>query len=167
MGDIDELKIEWASLELFASTDLDLGRIDVVFLALGINKRQGELGSDQWDIRTQLQQIWNTADMVLMTVGEHQCLNLVKTVLDVMEIRQNQIDARLLFFREQHTAVNEQNVSVVFDHIHIASDFAQATQRNDTHRSLAVFRRRNQAIDLSGDIVLLLRTRTTLRRRLV
>ena len=36
--------------------------------------------------------------MILVTVGKHQSLDLVETVLDVVEVRQNQIDTRLLLF---------------------------------------------------------------------
>ncbi len=150
VGHVHEFEVERADLELFASLDLDHRRVDAVFLALRLDEGERQLGADQRDVRTELEQIRHGADVVLVAVGEHQRLDLVETVLDVVEVGQDQVDARLFLFREQHAAVDEQDVAVVFDHIHVAADFAQAAQRHDAHGALAVLRRCDQHVVLLG-----------------
>ena len=144
VGHVHEFKVVWAHLELVAALDLDKRRIDVVLLALGLREGQCELGTDQWNVRAQFQQVRYATDVVLMTVGEHQSLDLVETILDVVEVRQYQVHARLLLFRKQHTAVDEQQVAIVFDHVHIAADLTQTAQRHDAHGALAVLWRGDQ-----------------------
>ena len=73
----------------------------MVFLALGVHEGEGQLGADQRDVRAQLEQVGHAADVVLVAVGEHQGVDLVETVLDVAEIGQDEIHARLLLFREE------------------------------------------------------------------
>ena len=144
VGDVDEFKVERAHLELVAAGDLHLGGVLVVFLALGVHEREGQLGADQRDVRAQLEQVGHAADVVLVAVGQHEGVHLVETVLDVAEIRQDEIHARLLLLGEEHAAVDEQQVTVVFDHVHVAADFAQAAERRDAHGALAVLRRGDQ-----------------------
>ncbi len=144
VGDVDEFEVERTHLELVAAGDLHLGGVLAVFLALGVHKGKSQFGTNQWNIRAQLQQVRHATDVVFMAVGEHQGVNLVETVLDVAEIRQDEIDTRLLLFREEHAAVDKQQVTVVFDHVHVAADFAQAAERRDAHGALAVLRRGDQ-----------------------
>ena len=144
MRDVHELKIERNDLQLVTTLDLNQSRIDAMLLALGFNESQRELGTNQRNVGAELQQIRHAADMILVAVGKHQSLDLVETILDVVEVRQNQIDTRLLLFGEKHTAVDEQQVTVVFDHVHVAADFTQAAERRDAHGALAVLRRGDQ-----------------------
>ena len=126
VGDGDEFEVERADLELVASLDLHHGGMLVVLLAFRLNEGEGQLGADQRDVRAQLEQVGHAADVVLVAVGEHQGVDLVETVLDVAEIGQDEIHARLLLLGEEHAAVDEQQVTVVFDHVHVAADFTQA-----------------------------------------
>ena len=150
MRDVHKLKIERTNLQLVAPLDLNQSRIDAMLIALGFNESQREFGTDQRNIRAKLQQVRHAANMILVAVSEHQSLDLVESILDVMEVRQDQINTRLLLFREKHTAVDEQQVAVVFDHIHVAADFAKATKGHDTHGALAVLRRSDQHVILLG-----------------
>ena len=148
MRDVHKLKIERTDLQLVASLDLNQSRIDAMLLALGFDESQRELGTDQRNIRAKLQQIRHATDMILVAMGEHQSLDLVETILDVMEVRQDQINARLLLFREKHTAVDEQQMAVVFDHVHVAADLTKTAKRHDAHGTLAVLRRSDQHVIL-------------------
>ena len=148
MGHGHEFQVERADLELVAPLNHGHHRVDAVFLALGLHEGQRELGADQRDVRTQLEQVRHAADVVLVAVREHQRLDLVQTVLDVVEVRQNQIHARLLLLGEEHAAVDEQDVAVVFDHVHVAADLAQTAERHDAHRAPAVLGRGNQAFGM-------------------
>ena len=144
VGDVDEFEVEGTHLELLTAGNLNLGGVLVVFLALGVHEGEGQLGADQRDVRAQLEQVGHAADVVLVAVGEHQGVDLVETVLDVAEIGQDEIHARLLLLGEEHAAVDEQQVTVVFDHVHVAADFTQAAERRDAHGALAVLRRGDQ-----------------------
>ena len=167
MRDVDEFKVERAGLELVTPGDLDLRRVDVVLLALCLRKGKGELGADQRDIRAKPKQVRHAADMILMTMRKHQRLDLVETILDIAEIGKNQIDAGLLLLREEHTAVDEQQVAVVFDHVHVAPDLAQTAKWRDAHRALAILRRGDQHRVLlgRGGLRCALRVATTGSRR--
>ena len=144
MRDVHEFQVERADLELVASLDLDERRVDAVFLALGLNEGEGELGTDQRNVRAELEQVRHATDVVFVAVGEHERLDLVETVLDVVEVRQDEVHARLLLFREEHAAVDEQDMPVVFDHVHVAADLTQTAERHDAHGALAVLRRGDQ-----------------------
>ena len=85
--DVHEFQVERADLELVASLDLDERRVDAVFLALGLNEGEGELGTDQRNVRAELEQVRHATDVVFVAVGEHERLDLVETVLDVVEVR--------------------------------------------------------------------------------
>ena len=146
VGDRHELQVEGAHFELVAALDLNLRGLKMMLLALGVNEPQGQLGADQGDVRTQLEQIWHAADVVLMPMSQHQGIHLIQLVLDVAEVGQNQIHARLLLLREEHATVDQQNVAVVLDHIHIATDLPQTPQGDDTHGALTVLGRRHQTL---------------------
>ena len=118
----------------------------MMLLVLGIHKPQSQLRTNQRNIRTQLQQIRHTPDMILMPMRQHQSIHLIQLALDITEIRQNQIHPRLLLLRKQHPAVNQQNMAIVLDHIHITADLTQTTQRNNTHGTLAILRRSHQTL---------------------
>ena len=84
--------------------------------------------------------------MILMPMRQHQSIHLIQLALDITEIRQNQIHPRLLLLRKQHPAVDQQNMGIVLDHIHITADLTQTTQRNNTHGTLAILRRSHQTL---------------------
>ena len=78
---------------------------------------------------TQLEQERYRADVVLVRMGQHQCLHLVEAVLDVAQIGQDQVDAGLVVAREQHPAVDDQESAEMLENRHVAADFADAAQR--------------------------------------
>ena len=141
-----ELQAEGAHLELVAALDLHLPGLKMMLLALGINKPQSQLRADQRNIRTQPQQIRHPADMILMPMSQHQSIHPIQLILDIAEVRQNQIHARLLLLRKQHAAVNQQNMTVILDHIHIAANLTQTPQRDNTHGTLTILRRSHQTL---------------------
>ena len=52
------------------------------------------------------QQVRHSADMVLVAVGEHQADHIAQTLTDGVEARQDQVDARMIILRKQHSAVD-------------------------------------------------------------
>ena len=87
--------------------DLDEHRLDAVLAAFGGDQRQRELRADDRDVATQLEQVRDGADVVLVRVREHQRLDVVEAVLDVAQVGQDQVDAGLVVAREQHPAVDD------------------------------------------------------------
>ena len=106
--------------------------------ALCLYECQGQGGAVERNIWPLAQQVRNSANVVLMAVGEHERIHLVQAWANVGEVRQNQVNAWLLGVREENTAIDEQQVAVVFDGVHVAADFAQTTESDDTHAAATV-----------------------------
>src|SRR5699024_5371520 len=81
-------------------------------------------------------------DVVLMPMGEDDGLDIVDAVLDVREIRQDQIDARLRILGEEHAAVDDQQFAAVLEDRHVATDLADPAERDDPQAVLRQLRRR-------------------------
>ena len=73
----------------------------------------------------------NRPDVVFVGVRQHQRLDVVEPVFDVSQVRQDQVDARLVVGREHHPAVDDQQPAEVLENGHVAADFADSTQRGD------------------------------------
>ena len=65
------------------------------------------LRPDQRDVVPQPQQERDRADVILVRVRDYQRLDLVQPVLDVGEVRQDQVDPWLVGLGEQHPAVHD------------------------------------------------------------
>ncbi len=73
----------------------------------------------------------DAADVVLVTVGEDDALDVVETVPDGREVGQNQVDSGLLLLGEEHSAVDDQQAASVLEDRHVAADLAETTERGD------------------------------------
>ena len=69
--------------------------------------------------------------MVLVRVGQHQRLDVVEAILDLTQVGQDQVDARLVVAGEEHAAVDDQQPTEMLENRHVAADFADAAQRGD------------------------------------
>jgi hypothetical protein len=70
-----------------------------------------------------------------MPVGQNYADNIIESVTDVAKVRQNNVNARLVFLWEQHSTVNDQQLAVYFEHGHVSTDFTDATEGNDAQDS--------------------------------
>ena len=66
-------------------------------------------------------------------MGEHDRLDVVEPRRDVLEIRQDQVDAGVMVLGEEHSAVDDEKAAVVFDNVHVPADLAEAAERNHAH----------------------------------
>ena len=64
-------------------------------------------------------------------VGQHDRLDVVQAVGDVVEVRQDQVDAGLVGLREQDAAVDDEQPPAVLEHGHVAADLTEPAQRDD------------------------------------
>ena len=105
---------------------------DAVLLELGLHQGKGEFGSVDRDVRTTLEQERHRTDVVLVAVGQQQGLDSRQlVVVEVVQVRQEQIDAGMVVLGEQDAAVDEQQFPVDLVAGHVAADVAQPSQRDD------------------------------------
>ena len=90
---------------------------------------QGELRADDRNVGPQLEQERNRPDVVFVRVRQHQRLDVVEPVFDVTQIRQDQVDARLVVGGKHHPAVDDQQPAQMLENRHVAADFADSAQR--------------------------------------
>ena len=108
-----------------------------MFLQLRLDQGQGQLGTHQGDVGAQAQQVRDGADVVLVAVGQDDGHDVIQPVLDVGEIRQDQVNAGLGFLGEEDAAVDDQQLAVDLEDGHVAADLPQAAERDDPQGVLA------------------------------
>ena len=109
--------------------NFDEYRFDAVFPALRSHQRKGELRTDNRDVRPQLEQKRDRADVVFVPVGHHERIHLVETVLDVPQIGQDQVDAGFVVIGEQHATVDDEQSAEVLENGHVSADFVDTAER--------------------------------------
>ncbi|GAA3216401.1 hypothetical protein GCM10020256_18670 [Streptomyces thermocoprophilus] len=134
--DRDELAVEGADALAVPLGHLEGVRADPVLLELGLDQGQGQLGADQRDVRLLAEQERDTADVVLVPVGEHDALDVVEAVPDGREVRQDQVDSGLLLLGEEHSAVDDQQTATVLEDRHVPADLTEAAERGDPQAPL-------------------------------
>lgn len=139
--DRDELAVERAEALAVALGDLQRVRTDAVLLELRLDEREGQLGADQRDVRLLAEEERDTADVVLVAVREHDAVDVVEAVPDGREVRQDQVDSGLLLLGEEHSAVDDQQATVVLEDGHVAADLTEAAERGDPQAALRELRR--------------------------
>src|SRR5690606_38963864 len=118
-----------------------LHRLDAVLGEFRVEQRQGELGTDEGDVPPLAQQVRHRADVVLVGVRQDDGLDLVEPVSDVLEVGQDQVDARLLGIGEEYPAVDDQQAAGVLEDRHVPADLAQPAQRDDAQAATWQLRR--------------------------
>lgn len=156
MVDGDEFEPEGFSVVPVAGLDMNQLRRDPVFLELGCDERQSELGANEGNIGTFSQQVGNPADVIFVAVSEYDADNVSQAVSDGGEVGKDDINAWLVLFREEDTTIDDEQFSAVFEDCHIAPDFTESSQwcdpkasRFECGRSGECTRRRSQRMGLS------------------
>ena len=133
----DELELERPEDQPVAGRHLVVhGLPQPVLAQLAVEQGEGELGPDERDVLALAQQVRGRADVVLVAVGEHERLDVVEAVTDVGEVGQDQVDARVVVLGEQHPAVDDEQPAVVLEDRHVATDLAEAAERDDAQAAL-------------------------------
>ena len=109
-----------------------------MFFQLALNQSQRQLCSIDRNIDF-LQEIRQTANVVFMSVRQHDATHLVPICFYIGEIRNDNINARHITVWKRQTAVQNEHIVAAFKHGHILSDFVQAAQRNNPNRCPANF----------------------------
>ena len=79
-----------------AGLDLHVHRGDPVLGELAAHERERQPRADQRDVGPLAQQVRHGADVILVRVRQHERLDLVQPALEGGEVRQDQVDARLI-----------------------------------------------------------------------
>ena len=110
---MDRLNGEAAERDLLARADLmeDRAGRKAVLLELVLDKTNRQLGGVDRHIEF-FEQVRQTADVVLVTVGDEQALDAVPVLEHVGEVRDDQIDTEHIGIREHKAAVNEDHVAL-------------------------------------------------------
>jgi hypothetical protein len=95
-----------------------------------LDQSKRELRADQRDVGLVGEQVGHRADVVFVTVGEHDRLHVVEPVDQRPEVRQDQVDAGLLHVGEQHAAVDDEQLAVVLEDGHVAADRPEPAERD-------------------------------------
>src|SRR5215471_16255591 len=75
------------------------------------------------------EQEWDSSDVVLVPVGEHDGQNLVTVFLNEREVWDYNIDAGLVLFREAHSSVNDGDLVPGPHSHHVHAELAYPAKR--------------------------------------
>ncbi len=95
---------------------------------LRLDERERESRADDRDVALELEQVRHGADVVFVTVREHDADDVVEALLDRLEVGQDQVDARLVLLGEQHAAVDDEQLALVLEDGHVAADLAETAR---------------------------------------
>ena len=133
--DREELQVERADREPLPLGD-DMGHgLDARFAQLGLGEGQREARAVEGDVRALAQQEGQRADVILVPVREDDRVHLVEAVLQVGEVRKDEVDSGLGLLGEEHSAVDDEQSSGVLEDRHVAADLAETAERDDAHRT--------------------------------
>ncbi len=108
------------------SLDLLAGLVELV---LDQGQRERRSVNRSLDVR---QHVRHRADVILVTVGQHQRGN--REALERPEVRDDQVDAEQLRLGKRHAGVNEDGGVAAGDHHHVHAELADAAERHDLER---------------------------------
>ena len=84
-----------------------------------------------WNVVAQLRVVGNRANVVFVTVCDDHADDVVEPICDPREIREDEVDAGLVDLGEEDTAVDDEELALVFEDVHVTADLAQTSQGDD------------------------------------
>ena len=129
--DGDELEIKGIELLAVTFAHFERERLNAVLFEFRFDQREGQLRPDEWDVCLETQEIWHRTNVVFVSVREHDGKHVIKTIPDVGEVGQNQVNTGLSLFGEQHSTVDDEQLTAELVDGHVATDFANPTEGND------------------------------------
>ena len=77
------------------------------------------------------QDVGQAADVVLVAVGDEDGPQLVAVLLDVGDVRDDEVDAEHLLFGEHEAGVDDDHVVAVLEQHHVLADLAETAEGDD------------------------------------
>ncbi len=142
VDNIEEADVEVLGINARIRIDVTDGNTAqlMVFFQLLFNQSLGKRSSIDLSEMHGLQEERDAADMVFMAMGNNQSLDLF-TVFDKVGIVRNDIVySQQVVFGEQNAAVDNDNLVIVFEAVHVLADFAKTAQSIHKRISLMIDR---------------------------
>src|SRR5918999_2033919 len=134
MSDADELKAEGTELDR-PGRGIGLTQLrrlqEPVLVELRLHEPERESRRPYLRDRDLAEEIWEGADVVFVTVREHDRANAPGTLAEIGEVGQDQVDAEVLVAREGKSGVDDENVAVGLEGGHVLADLAETPERDD------------------------------------
>src|SRR6187397_1607605 len=71
------------------------------------------------------------ADVVLVRMGDEECLDVGAAILEVGDVGDDEVDAEHLLVREHESAVDHDDVVAVLEDVHVLADLPHPAERDD------------------------------------
>ena len=107
--------------------------LEPVLVDLVLDQRQREGGAEHRPVDPR-QHVRHGADVVLVAVGEHQRRDAAAALVEVVERRHDQVDARQIGLREHRAGVDEEGGLPTRHGQHVQAELAKPAQRHDIDR---------------------------------
>jgi hypothetical protein len=131
----DELEVERPNVEALPAVDALHLWTNLVLVKFRFNERECQRRTVERDVASEFEEIGNSTDVVFVPVRENDADDVVEAIADGSEVGKDEVDAGLGFLREQNTAVDDEQTTVEFEHGHVAADFAESAERDDSESS--------------------------------
>ena len=84
-----------------------------------------------WEVGQHVRQ---AADVVLVGVGDQECLDVLAAFLEVGDVGHDEVDAEHLLVGEHEPAVDDDDLVAVLEDVAVLADLADAAERDDAQR---------------------------------
>ena len=128
----DEFALERAKLLDIAFLHGERVRLEPMLTELRLDKGEGQLATDERDVRLETQKVGNCTDVVFVAVREHDRGNVIKAILDRAKVREDKVNARLGFFGEENAAIDDEKPALILEDGHVSADLAETAERGHT-----------------------------------
>ena len=107
------------------------GAQQAVLVELGLDQAEGQPRRPDLGNRHVSHQVGQRADVVFVTVREHDCLDRVGTVAQVAEVRQDEVHPEVLVPRKRQAGVHDDDRAFALVGGHVLADLTEAAQGDD------------------------------------
>ena len=135
----EELDLEGAKLKHRLCRDhahVEWRLIAMLLLTL-LDKRTGEIGGKHRRVANAAHHVWNSANVIKVTVGNDQAENRLLASLEVVEVGHDVVDAGHLALGKLQAHVDQNGIIVVLDERAIAANFFVAAENGNTEPAVA------------------------------
>ena len=136
MCHVDQLEIERTELQLLARVDrLEHGVAEPVLVELRAGHRDRQPAAVDGRVRPVLAELTQhprkCPEMILVSVGDDDRLDVLGPLAQVGEVGEDQVDAEHLGGREPQPGVDDDDPLLVLDDRHVFADLTQAAERQN------------------------------------
>ena len=132
MRDVDELDAKWPDFQLVARPDLIQPGLlqQIVLFQAPPDERQGERRRVDRNVHLG-QQERQPADVVLVAVRKNYRSEVLAVLLQIGEVRRDDVHAEQFVLGEHHTGVNQDDIVAISQRERVHPELAEAAERNN------------------------------------